>query len=165
MRVLLSVLLTAFFGSTTFTVTPSFKDDAIRASFDEYISKYFQSYKTNKREKVSKLGGGWAKESFEATGKFTVKAEKKNIFVCEFELKKSRTKYRDLRQDAEKDTQFIDATIVKHRHKYEFNQTKWVVKGRQHFNPWLGEWFDCNEKIEEGENKRSINIEGCFEEQ
>lgn len=163
MKSVVAVLITISFLSLGFTSKNGIQDDAIKASFDEYIAKHFQTYGTDKREKLSKLGGGWARESFEPNGKFTVKAEKKNNYICEFELKKSRTEFHAEKTEAEKDNKIIKTDIVRHRHQYTFKQNMWSVKSRQHYNPWVQEWFDCNEKIEDGENKGATNLEGCWE--
>ncbi len=33
-------------------------------SFKDFLTNHFESYKTDRREQLSKLGGGWVKEYF-----------------------------------------------------------------------------------------------------
>ncbi len=142
---------------------------AVVASFKAYTAKHTASYRTDRRPRVSKLGGGWAKLSYEAKPDYTIDVRATDslispfIGICEFMLIESRSELFSTRRDAESASVLGNRREIKHRHTYAYQEGKWIPRTRQHHSPFLGEWFDCNEVISEGENKGETNIMGCFE--
>jgi len=81
--------------------------EAVVSSFKQYIRDYMDSYKTDKRERVNRLGGGWAKEYFAPDSHYgiDVKATDSLISpysgVCEFTMTRRWTAYHATKEDAE----------------------------------------------------------------
>ena len=67
------------------------KDDTI-IEFEELLTEHFESYKTDHREKLAKLGGGWVKKRYYFEGEYVYEAKKTSSTIspyegiCEFEL-------------------------------------------------------------------------------
>jgi hypothetical protein len=150
-------------------------DDEKKAvtSFKTYVQHHLESYKTNRREKVSSLGGGWVKEYFEVdAGSAEFDVQRTNSLISpytgklEFRMIRHFTAFHRTREEAIADTAFIHSDIASHRHNYAYQDDKWIPKVRQHRAEAFGntEWYDCAEVIEKGDNARQTDINGCMEE-
>ena len=151
-------------------------------SFKEYIKNYFESYKSNNREQITKLGGGWVKECYEPDYDYKIDVQKTNslmtpfIGICEFTLIRRITNFCTSKEDAESDNLFVKSDKRNHIHNYGFQDGKWIVTSRKNQSPSLAklinpmtnsatldQWNDCNEVIKYGELKGASNIHGCWE--
>jgi hypothetical protein len=139
------------------------------ASFKEFITKHIASYKTNRRERVLKFGGGWAKRFIEAEADYNIDIQTTTslvspyVGVCEFSLKEHLSMFHPNKNDALQDDKPATSTSTKHKHTYAYQDGKWVIKTRLHYSDVSDKWLDCNEVIPEGENKGQSNIFGCWE--
>lgn len=151
-------------------------------SFKEYIKNYFESYKSDKRERITKLGGGWVKECYEPDYDYKIDVQKTNSLItpfmgiCEFTLIRRITNFHKNLEDTESDSLFVKSDKRTHIHNYGFQERKWIVTSRKSQDPVLAElvnpitksatlnkWYDCNEVIKFGELKGTSNIHGCWE--
>lgn len=151
-------------------------------SFKEYLSDHFASYDKDKREQLSNLGGGWVKEYYEPADNYKIDVKKTNSLItpftgfCEFTIIRHYTDFHQTMKDASKDSEFIKTDKLIHRHKYGFQEGKWVVTSRKHKDPeldkieeqfnWnssLDNWYDCDQIIKLGDNKGASDIFGCWE--
>jgi len=153
------------FNSYLFAQTDN---DVVVIQFENLLKKHFESYKTNQREQVSKLGGGWVKLHYKLDGDYKYDIQNSNSLItpyigsCEFTLKELRTGFHQTKEEAQLDTIFSQSVLGDHKHEYSYQKGKWIVSKRQ--NGKLENWYDCNEVITEGENKGATNIYGCWEE-
>jgi hypothetical protein len=147
-------------------------------SFKNYVQHHLDSYKTNRREKVTLLGGGWVKEYYEAdvnSAEFDVQRTTSLISPytgrLEFRMIRRFTAFHKSREEAMADTDFPRTDITEHRHNYAYQDGRWIPKIRQHRA--FGErarafgnntWFDCAEVIETGANAGETDTNGCLEE-
>lgn len=135
-------------------------DADIVKSFKGYAADFIASYKTDRREYVGKLGGGWAKIYFEPSLDYGVDVRKTDslvspyVGVLEFTLIRHFTKFHPSESDAEADNSFVQTTSTNHRHTYAFQDNKWVPKSRENYSAFLNEWFACE-----------MPSDGCFEHQ
>ena len=155
-------------------------------SFKEYLTIHFESYKTDRRERLTKLSGGWVREYFEPDDNYKIDVQKTNSLItpligfCEFTLTRHLTEFHLNEEDANKDSLFIKSDKRNHKHNYGFQDGKWVVTLRRSQQPEnvemtklskrlnlpsssLDEWYDCNEVIKFGELKGYTNMHGCWE--
>ena len=136
--------------------------------FEKRLEKHFKSYETNPRESVMMLGAGWVKKRYCLSGEYNYDVQRTNSLIspytaiCEFNLKRSYTDFHKTKEEAQKDNNFINSDETLHRHTYLFQKGKWNVSKRENATPF-GDWFDCNEVIQSGENKGLTNIHGCWE--
>lgn len=158
-----------FFLLFIFGVTSniSINNDEIVKKFESQIHEYIESYQTDPRMKVSKLGGGWAKQKYFIDGQNKYDVQTTNSLISpynayfEFNLKRLRTDFHETKEDAMQDTIFVDSITIIHKHLYSYIKDKWVIESRKH-QGYFG-WNDCNEIISTGENKDQKNIHGCWE--
>ena len=136
--------------------------------FEKLLENHFQSYKTNQREKLTKLGGGWVKEHYSLDGEYKYDVQTTNSLItpytgtCEFNLKRQYTKFHQTKDEAQNDFDFVNSDLKLHNHFYSYTKEKWIISKRE--NEGYKKWYNCNEKILDGENKDSENINGCWEE-
>jgi hypothetical protein len=142
---------------------------AVVSSFEQHIRDFMDSYKTDKRDRVTLLGGGWVRERFEPEAEYKIDVQATNSLItpytgyCEFSLVRHYTRFHENKNDAEKDEDFVQSETVKHKHTYAFQDDKWTVKMRQNYWAEEKEWEDCDEIISTGENKGARDIFGCWE--
>jgi hypothetical protein len=154
------------FGALSFTLNSS--DDVV-TPFENLLKKHFESYITNPREKISKLGGGWVKEHYKLFGEYKYDVQQTNSLVtpytayCEFKLKRSMTSFHKTKEEANLDTIFTKSDLIIHKHYYSYQKGKWIVSKRTHKGYDGIEDYDCKEVISEGENKGETDLEGCWE--
>lgn len=169
-------------------------DDERKAveSFKGYVEHHFGSYKTNRRERVRLLGGGWVKQYFTAdVNSAEIDVQRTTSLISpytgklEFRIIRHFTAFHQSREEAMTDAAFPQTSITSHRHNYAYQDGKWVPKIRQHrafdesaqavaawFNSVgdsasaqaVAAWFDCAEVIKAGPNAGETDIEGCLEE-
>jgi len=141
-------------------------------TFKEYVTNHLDSYKKDKRESVTLLGGGWVNEYYEPENAYKIDVQKTNSLVtpytgyCEFTLVRHFSSFHKIKEDATIDTVFIKSDKTIHRHHYGFQDNKWIVTSREHkmiSSVMDYGWNDCNEIIQEGEQKGLTNIFGCWE--
>lgn len=144
------------------------------SSFKEIAAKHIASYQTDHRVSVGEFGNParWRREWFDVEPKYAVDVQSTNslispyVGVFEFRLRRYLSKMWDRKEDAEKDTTPTNVSLVKHRHTFAYQDKKWVVTKREHFNEELSPvdslntWRDCEEVLPNGQT----NIFGCFEE-
>ncbi len=134
-------------------------DADVVKSFKNYVAGYMVSYKTDRREYVGNLGGGWAKIYFEPSGDSSIDVRKTDSLVSpymgvlEFTLIKHFTAFHKTRAEAEADNSFTQSTEARHRHTYASQDGTWVPKSRQNYVAILNEWSDCEQPSD-----------GCLEE-
>jgi len=151
-------------GSFSFKLND--REDVV-TSFENLLKKYFKSYETNPRERVSELGGGWVKQRYKQDGEYKYDVQQTNSLIspytayCEFSLKRLRTEFHKTKEGAQLDTVLTKSDLRLHKHYYSYQKGKWIVSKRQ--NKVRDEWYDCNEVISQGENKGETNIHGCWE--
>ena len=150
--------------------------------FKEYLSKHFESYKTDRRERLTELGGGWVKAYYEPDVNYKIDVQKTNSLItpftgfCEFTLTRHRTKFYATKNEAKNDYSFIESDKWVHRHHYGFQDGKWEITSRTHQGPKLAnrikpltnrsvldKWYDCNEVIALDKQRSLTNIHGCWE--
>jgi hypothetical protein len=142
--------------------------DAVVKSFKQYIKDYMDSYKTDRRERVNQLGGGWAKEYFAPDSNYgiDVKATDSLISpysgVCEFTMTRRWTAYHSTKEDAEQDNNFINVESVKHKHTYAFQEGHWVPSARRNYFDFFHKWYDCDVCTKAGEPVK-FDVMGCWE--
>ncbi|MCH7826463.1 MAG: hypothetical protein IIC75_00580 [Bacteroidetes bacterium] len=135
--------------------------------FKEFIAKHIDSYKNDKRENVTLLGGGWVNLKYEPKKSYKLDAFKSDslknpyIGVCEFTLTRYYTAFHKNKKDAIWDKKFIKSSETVHRHHYTFKKNKWIINFREHKG--YSSWYDCNQIIESGPLKGRSNIYGCWE--
>jgi hypothetical protein len=142
-------------------------------SFKGYVQRHFESYKTNRRERVTKLNAGWAKEYFEpdiTSAEIDVQRTTSLISPytgkLEFRIIRHFTAFHQSREEALADTAFPKTDVVSHIHNYAYQDGRWVPKVRQH---WMGLFdgrrlYDCTEVITTGPDAGETDIIGCMEE-
>ncbi len=141
------------------------------SSFKELITNHLNSYKNDKREKIVLLGGGWVKEYYDPENDYKIDIQKTNSLITpntgyfEFTLTRHYTAFHKNKNDAMNDTIYLKSDKTIHKHRYGFQENKWVVTSREHqrIDSLLPDWYDCNEILQEGEQKGMSNIEGCWE--
>ena len=141
-------------------------------TFKDYITKHLSSYKQDKRENITLLGGGWVRLYYEPESNYKIDVQKTNSLVtpytgyCEFTLTRHFTTFYKNKEDAAKDSIFIKSDKTIHRHHYGFQENNWVVTSREHMmisSVMDNDWYDCNEVLQEGIEKGKSNIFGCWE--
>lgn len=144
-----TIMVLATSASVHITLAQSSSD--VVASFKKYVADYMNSYKTDRREMVRLLGGGWAKEYFEPLPDAGIDVRKTDSLVSpymgvvEFTLITRYTTFHKTRTEAEADNNFVQTRQTKHRHTYAYQDGSWVPKTRQNCLPMLDEWYECNE--------------------
>lgn len=144
-------------------------EHTVVSSFQKYITDFMASYKTNNREMVSELGGGWAKEVYRPLGEPSIDIKKTDslispyVGICQFTLRADRTAFHKTKEEAAKDSKFVDSIDRDHRHRYAYKSEKWVSTAREYHTQVderidLGEWYDCNEVVDS-----CGNLYGCWE--
>jgi hypothetical protein len=163
---LLSLIL--MFSITSITFSAQTDDTQALESFKTQIRDFFLSYNTNNRQRIAKLGGGWAKEQYIPIEKYSYDVKRSDSLVspyvatCEFNLIRKRTDFHSTKVQAEQDNNFIHSNSRIHRHSYAFQDNQWTVTKRVNQEPG-DDWSDCNEIISMGENAGATNIFGCWE--
>lgn len=143
-------------------------NNEVVSKFEKLLKTHFESYKTNPREKITKLGGGWAKVRYSLDGEYKYDVQTSNSLIspyvgnCEFKLKREYTKFHQTKEEAKSDSEFVNSDALLHKHYYSYTKEKWNITKRE--NEGYKSWYDCNEKISIGENQGSENIHGCWEE-
>lgn len=151
-------------------------------SFKIYLAKHFESYKSDSREQITKLGGGWVKEYYEPNLNYKIDVQKTNSLItpftgyCEFILIRHITDFHSSKEEASNDSIFTKSNERTHKHSYGFQEDKWVVTSRSNQDQELAKivnpltkrssfdtWGDCNEVIKLGSQKGETNIFGCWE--
>ncbi|MFZ2866030.1 MAG: hypothetical protein WA440_14855, partial [Ignavibacteriaceae bacterium] len=141
-------------------------------TFKEFIGNHLDSYKKDKRKRITLLGGGWVNLYYEPESTYKIDVQKTNSLVtpntgfCEFTLIRHFTAFHKNKSDAINDTVFIKSDKTIHRHHYGFQDNKWVVTSREHMmisSILNNDWYDCDEIVQEGEQKGITNIYGCWE--
>jgi hypothetical protein len=158
-------------GAGLATETPARppQENQVVSSFQKYIADFMASYQTDKRERVSKLGGGWAKEIYHPVGEPSLDIKKTDslispyVGICEFTLRREVTAFHKTKEEAFKDNTFVQSVDAHHRHRYAFQSGKWVPKVREYGSPGEDKWYDCNEVVSFGENAGEQNLFGCWE--
>jgi hypothetical protein len=167
----LLLLLAALLFHPPQTVAQSEDQDAL-AAFKSYINHHLSSYKQNRREKVSLLGGGWIKEYFEPdVASAQIDVQKTNSLVSpyaaslNFRMIRHRTAFHPTKEEAANDSQFIGQDSSLHKHTYAYQEKQWVPKTRKCKRESANaEWYDCDEVVATGENAGEHDIHGCLEE-
>lgn len=142
----------------------------IVTSFREYLARHLASYKTNNRQTVTLLGGGWVTEFYKPKDETAIDVQTTNSLVSpylavgEFNLVRYRTAFHKTKEEAAADNNYVANDETKHRHTYAYQDGKWVPKTRQNYLAILNSWSDCNEVIKTGPNIGATNIHGCWEE-
>lgn len=138
-------------------------------SFKKYVGLHLASYEHNRRERVALLGGGWVKEYFEPDkGSEGIDVEKTSSLVSpymgelDFRLVRHYTAFHQTRDEAAADSSFVQSDAVMHKHRYAYQDEKWVPKTRKYV---VGEdEYDCDEVVAAGANAGQHDIHGCLEE-
>ena len=157
--VILSILLIS-----SCTSTPTEED--IKDGFKKFATEYIDSYKTDKRQRVTELGGGWAKEEYTMVeSSYDIQSTNSLVSpyvgICKFTLQRNYTDFFETKDAASNSNKFIASDTRIHIHKYLYQDGKWNVSERTHNT--IDKWYDCNEIIEEGGNNGNSNIFGCWE--
>jgi len=161
--------LLVFAGSASETPARPPQEDQVVSSFQKYIADFMGSYKTDRRERVSKFGGGWAKEVYRPIGEPSIDIKKTDslispyVGICEFTLRRDMTAFHKTKEEAAKDNKFIQSVDAYHRHRYVYQSGKWVPKTREYRSLEEDKWYDCNEVVSFGENAGEQNLFGCWE--
>ena len=139
-------------------------------SFTRYVQQHFASYEHNRRERTTKLGGGWVKEYFQPDQSSagidvqrTTSLVSPYVGTLEFKLVTHYTAFHKTRNEAEADSTFGNSKVVTHKHTYAYQDGKWVPKSRKNVG-YDGTLFDCDEVITVGDNAGERDINGCLEE-
>jgi hypothetical protein len=147
----------------------SSEDKQAVESFKSYVQQHLASYKQNRRERVTLLGGGWVREYFEPNLDSTsIDIQKTASLVSpyvgkvDFQLIRHITKFHKSRSEAEVDSAFVQETAVTHKHTYAYQDGKWVPKVRQHVSE--DELYPCDEVLTVGPDAGERDIYGCLEE-
>jgi len=141
-------------------------------TFKEYISEHLDSYKKDKRGRITLAGGGWINLHYEPDNNYKIDVQKTNSLVtpysgfCEFTLNRRFTAFHKNKENASKDSIFIKSITIIHRHNYGFQENKWIVTSREHkmISSLMDfDWNSCDEVLQEGEQKGLSNLHGCWE--
>ena len=140
-------------------------------SFKRYVRHHLESYKANRRERTALLGGGWAKEYFEAdVSSAKIDAQRTTSLISpytgqlEFRLLQHHTAFHKSRNEAMADTVFPGTSVTWQKHTYVYQEAKWAPTVRQHILDGLDQWSDCTEVIRTGPNIGQTDLSGCMEE-
>jgi hypothetical protein len=146
-------------------------------SFKGYVQHHLDSYKTNRRERVTFLSGGWVQQYYEAdVSSAEIDVQRTSSLISpytgklEFRMIRRYTAFHKSREEAVVDTVFSRVEVTTHRHNYAYQDGKWVPRIRQHRVPeverLLGSitWYDCAEVIKVGPDAGETNLKGCLEE-
>lgn len=118
--------------------------------FENHIENHFESYETDRREGVLKLGGGWVKKRHSLRDKYSYDVQETNSLVSpykgiyEFKLLRSYTDFHATEQEAILDNNFTKTDNNIHRHIYLYQKGNWVVTERKYMG-FGGEWYHCDE--------------------
>src|SRR5450759_2176821 len=169
-RVRLFVALFVLLGNYLAFGQDTSSDKQVVASFTAYVHQHFASYDTNRRERITKLGGGWVKMYFQPDQSSvgidvqrTTSLVSPYVGTLEFQLVEHFTAFHKTRAEAEADTAFINSKVVTHNHSYAYQDGKWVPKTRKNVGN-DGTLYDCDEVITVGDNAGEHDINGCLEE-
>jgi hypothetical protein len=139
-------------------------------SFTRYVQQHFASYESNRRERTSKLGGGWVKSYYQPEKSSadidvqkTASLVSPYVGILEFQLIRHDTAFHKSRAEAERDSAFVTSSSITHKHTYAYQDGKWVPKTRKNVG-FGGRLYDCDEVITLGENAGEHDINGCLEE-
>ena len=97
--------------------------DAVK-TFKGYMTKHVDSYKKDKREVITLLGGGWANIYYESENTYKIDVQKTNSLntpyngFCEFTLVRYFSSFHKNKEDAAKDKVFIKSDKTIHRYHY-----------------------------------------------
>src|SRR6266568_6951357 len=158
------------FASTVALGQTASSDTQALESFKRYIHQHLASYERNRRERVTKLGGGWVKEYYEPdTNSASIDVERTSSLVSpytatlDFRLIRHYTTFHKSRAEATTDSSFLKSDAVTHKHTYAYQDEKWMPKIRKYVG-YEGELYDCDEVITAGDNAGEHDIHGCLEE-
>jgi hypothetical protein len=139
-------------------------------SFKGYVHQHLASYEHNRRERTTRLGGGWVKQYFQPKqNSASIDVQKTASLVSpyvgtlEFQLTQHYSTLHKTRAEAEADSSFVNSRTVTHKHSYAYQDGEWVPKTRKYIgnNDTL---YACDEVITVGENAGEHDINGCLEE-
>ena len=157
-----------------FSYAQSTEEEKVLAAFKGMVREHVESYKSNGREYVANLGGGWAKEVFSidpTSVKFDV--DKTSSLVSpfigtvSFTLIRRYTAFHGTADEAGKDTVLIKKDSAAHTHSFAYQDHKWTPTVRMYRDLdglLTGESFPCDELLTTGERASKEDIHGCLEE-
>ncbi|HEV3275891.1 MAG TPA: hypothetical protein VG860_03670 [Terriglobia bacterium] len=136
---------------------------ALVASFKDYIANNIKSYETDRREHVRRmpavpgiegvhagLPAGWVRMYWEAQTDYSIDLRSTDslispyLGICEFTLVYHQTARHDTKEAAEKDDNFVDSSVTKHKHTYGYQDGKWVPTSRQNYDDYFKQWRECD---------------------
>lgn len=145
--------------------------NSVISSFKAYLDSYFAGYAADNREIVLLCEGGWVKRRFQPTLISSLVVQQPPgsaipyIATGEFKMQERSTYFHKTRAEAVADNNFAKSSVIVHRHKYSYQDGKWVPMERLHFYRMFNmtECKDCNEVIKAGPCAGLGNIYGCWE--
>src|SRR5579862_658984 len=171
-------LLRAVILAGLFLASATAQSDEKKAvdSLKVYVQHHLDSYQMNRRERVTKLGGGWVKQYFEMdVNSAEMDVQRTTSLISpytarlDFRMILHLTAFHRSRDEAVEDTVFMQSDIYLHRHNYAYQDGKWVPKIRQH--KWdirnalvPMPWSDCTEVVMTGPDAGKTDMFGCLEE-
>src|SRR6267142_6935957 len=168
-RVLLCVASFVILGQGLALGQDASNDKQVVESFTAYVQRHLASYEHNRRERTTKLGGGWVREYFQPDqSSASIDVQKTASLVSpyigtvEFQLVQHYTAFHKTRKDAEGDSAFVNSRAVTHKHSYAYQGGKWVPKTRKYVG--YSGTYDCDEGITVGDNAGERDLNGCLEE-
>ncbi len=146
-------------------------DKQVVDSFKGYMQHHFDSYKTNRRERVTLLGGGWVKEYYEPdASSATFDVQRTSSLVSpylgklNFRLRAHYTAFHKTREEAAGDSNFTQVSSTLHMHTYAYQDGKWVPQARKHAGVPGTTEYACDEVVRVGPDAGQLDIYGCLEE-
>lgn len=139
--------------------------ESVVSSFQQYISNFMGSFKSDKREHVVQSPGGWRNGIHEPEPDYSIDLRYTDSLIspyvgtCDFVLVSQYTVFYRSKQEAQEDERFVNETREKHRNTYAFQQGRWVVKSCEHYVSTLSKWFEDKEDF--GENPAGARSAGC----
>lgn len=167
-RVRLSIATFVILGNCLALGQDASSDKQVVESFKEYVQRHLASYESNRRERITKLGGGWVKMYFKPDlGSAAIDVQKTTSLVSpyigtlEFQLVHYYTAFHTTRKEAEADFAFVNSKAITHKHSYAYQDGKWLPKTRKYTIVDYGEW-KCDEIDRDNPGQQDPN--GCLEE-
>jgi hypothetical protein len=156
-----------------FCQSPVTEEQKALDSFKKLVRHHADSYKSNGRVHVTKLGGGWAKERLTidpASMKFDVEktASLVSPFVgtLAFTLNRSHSAFHPTEDEAAADSVFTHEDRTVHKHVFAYQDYQWQPTSRQyqHVGGSLDGYYPCDELLLKEEKPSAKDIHGCLEE-
>ena len=142
------------------------EEEQLTEKFKELVTEHLESYKTDNRQSLGLLGGGWVKKEYNVIAS-SYDIQKTNsvvspyVGICKFTLQRSYSDFFDTKEAALQADNLTQQDSREHIHKYSYQDNRWIITERNNVGSYG--LTDCDEVISEGEAKGTDNIYGCWE--